>query len=227
MKMTQLQYLDAGIYTFPEVAGLVGATQPQVRGWATGYPGSKSEPIIRGEFKRLSWRITLSFKNLIEALFIKCFADEGFSVQAIRAMAEEARRVYEDPHPFARDILFRTDGKAIFAQVFNDVANNELYNLRNHNFAFEDIMEPFLKQPPEYGPDGYAHIWYPRKEDAPHVLLNPAYAFGKPVMEESGIPVRTLSDAVRAEDGDFRKVARWYETSEDEVKEALRFEQLH
>lgn len=167
----------------------------------------------------------MSFKNLIEALFIKCFADEGFSIQAIRTMAEEARKFFDDPHPFARDILFKTDGQQIFAEFLNRVTKKtELYNLKRRNWALNEIMQQFLKEPPQYHVNGYARIWYPRQQIAPHVLLNPAYAFGQPVMDESGIPTRTLFDALRAENGDYKTIARWYEVTEDEVREAERFE---
>jgi uncharacterized protein (DUF433 family) len=220
-----VHYLDAGIYTVPDVARLVRASHAQVRGWVEGHPHSKSKPIVQGEFERLGWRATLSFKNLVEALFIKCFADEGFSVQAIRVMAEEARRFFNDPHPFARNIAFKTDGTSIFAEFWSELRNNaQLYNLKSHNLALRDIMMPFLREPPEYGPDGYARLWRPRREAAPHVVLNPVRAFGQPILERSGVPVRTLVDALAAEQGDYRKVARWYEVEEHEVREAERFE---
>jgi uncharacterized protein (DUF433 family) len=223
--MGSVHYLDAGIYTVPDVAKLVRASQAQVRGWVEGHPGSKSEPIVLGEFERLGWRATMSFKNLVEALFIKCFARAGFSVQEIRLMAEEARTFFDDPHPFARDIAFKTDGRSIFAEFWNEVGHKEqLYNLRSHNHALREIMQPFIHEPPEYGPDGYARLWRPRREEAPNVVLNPVRAFGQPIMESSGVPVRTLTDALKAENGNYRKVARWYEVTEDEVKEAERFE---
>lgn len=225
--MGSVHYLDAGIYTVPDVAKLVRASHAQVKGWVEGHPGSKSPPIVLGEFERLGWRATMSFKNLIEALFIRCFAKAGFSVQEIRTMAEEARRFFRDPHPFARDIAFKTDGKSIFAEFFTQsaLARPQLYNLGTHNLAIYDIMQPFIHEPPEYGEDGYARLWRPRRSEAPHVVLNPVRAFGQPIMETSGVPVRTLTDALKAEKGNYRKVARWYEVTEDEVREAERFEQ--
>lgn len=224
--MSSVHYLDAGIYTVPDVARLVRATQAQVHGWVEGHPGSKAQPIVLGEYERLGWRATLSFKNLIEALFIRCFASAGFTIQQIRTMAEEARRFFDDPHPFARDVAFKTDGTSIFAEFWTRSAldHPQLYNLRNHNLAIYEIMQPFIREPPEYGEDGYARLWRPRREAAPHVVLNPLRAFGQPIMESSGVPVQTLLDALRAEEGNYRKVARWYEVTEDEVREAERYE---
>jgi hypothetical protein len=50
--MGSVHYLDAGIYTVPDVAKLVRASQAQVRGWVEGHPGSRSQPIVLGEFDR-------------------------------------------------------------------------------------------------------------------------------------------------------------------------------
>jgi uncharacterized protein (DUF433 family) len=220
-----IHYLDAGIYTVPDVAHFVRASHAQVRGWVEGHAKSKAPPIVLGEFERLGWRATMSFKNLIEALFIKCFADEGFTIQAIRLMAEEARRFFNDPHPFARNVAFKTDGKYIFADFWDELQQKRgLYNLKNHNHAIDEIMRPFLREPPEYGADGYAKLWRPRRDVAPNVILNPVRSFGQPIIAQSGVPVRTLVDALKAERGNYRKVARWYEVSEDQVKEAERFE---
>ena len=121
--------------------------------------------------------------------------------------------------------MFKTDGQQIFAEILNHVSRKtELYNLKKHNWALNEVMQSFLREPPQYDVDGYARVWYPRQEIAPHVILNPAYAFGQPVLDESGIPTRTLVDALRAENDDYKKVARWYEVSEDAVREAERFE---
>ncbi|MEQ1801793.1 MAG: DUF433 domain-containing protein [Gammaproteobacteria bacterium] len=173
----------------------------------------------------MGWKVTLGFRNLIEALFIKSFADVGFSLHAIRAMAEAARELFSDPHPFARQLTFSHDNRAIFAELVNTTGEKDLYNLRRRNYAFEPIMRAFLRQPITFEAGGYAKEWYPRKDVAPNVVVTPRVAFGQPVMRRSRVPTRALFDALSAEHGSHRTVAKWYEVSEAEVREAEAFEQ--
>lgn len=225
--MGNIHYLDSGIYTIRDAARLVDISQAKVRGWITGYPSSAAGPIIPSEFDRIDHHIALSFKNLIEALFVKNFADHGVSIQAIRIMADEAKRILDNPHPFATDVLFRTDGKIIFAEILDKAAREvHLYDLKQRNWAIDQIIRPFLRKTVVYGPEGYAMRWFPRKRQAPNVMVTPTHAFGQPVLEKSGVPTETLVDALKAEGGDYERVARWYEVSPNEVREAERFETL-
>ena len=141
-------------------------------------------------------------------------------------MAEEAKRLLRDEHPFTR-LRFRTDGVKIFAEMLNAASNKkELYDLKTHNWAIEKVMHQFLKAPVEFNAKGYANVWYPRKRKAPNVVITPTKAFGQPVLQDSGVPTSTLADALEAEGGDYMRVARWYEVSPQRVKEAKRFEEL-
>jgi len=60
-------------------------------------------------------------------------------------------------------------------------------------------------------------------EDTP-VVIDPARAFGQPIVSHAGIPTATLADAVAAE-GSVAKVARLYQVEQRSVRAALRFEQ--
>jgi uncharacterized protein (DUF433 family)/DNA-binding transcriptional MerR regulator len=225
--MGSVHYLDSGIYTVTDASRLLGISASKVRGWVAGHPGSEAGPIIPTEYDKLGRRIALSFKNLIEALFVKNFADHGISIQSIRVMAEEAKRILNTAHPFATEIMFKTDKKRIFAQIFNDsIKEVQLYDLKKRNWTIESIMRDFLTDAVVYGPEGYAHLWYPRKEQAPHVVVTPTHAFGQPILKDSGVPTETLLDALDAEDGDYIRVAKWYQVSPEDVLEARKFEHL-
>jgi uncharacterized protein (DUF433 family) len=220
----QATYLDAGIYTIRDAVRLTGASEGQIRGWARGHPGSRAKPLLLAEYEQLGWRIPLSFKNIFETILIKAFSDFGISIQGIRAMAEEAREMLGDDHPFTR-VKFKTDGQKIFAEMLNTSSKQkELYDLRTRNWAIERVMRQFLKAPVKYNADGYANVWYPRKKIAPHVVITPTKAFGQPVLEDSGVPTETLVDAIEAEGGNYARVARWYVVPVDQVREAKRFE---
>lgn len=189
----------------------------------------KAEPIIANQIARIDGRIALSFINLIESLFIAQFSKKGIHVRAIRAMAEEAKRLFKNPHPFATEHVFRSDGQTIFAEIIETIGDKKLtrlYNLKRHNYAFLELLKGKFHEKVVYGPEGYAHLWYPRKRQFPNVLLNPSVAFGRPVMQDSGIPTETLYDAFLAENKDANAVAKWHKTTADSVREAVNFERI-
>jgi hypothetical protein len=41
--------LSTGIYTVPEAAALIGVTERRIRGWISGYSGTKRAPLIENE----------------------------------------------------------------------------------------------------------------------------------------------------------------------------------
>jgi uncharacterized protein (DUF433 family) len=203
---------------------LLDIPQQNLRGWVRGYHGTKCEPLIQSDLKPIANRIALSFVNLIEARFITAFAKHGVSVLAIRYMADEAERFLSHPHPFATDMIFRTDGRTIFMLAADATGDQALYDLRKHNFGFTQILKAEFKKDVIYGGAGLAEAWYPRKRSTPRVLVNPKIAFGQPAMEDSGIPTEAIYDAFIAEDNDYSAVARWFDIHIDRVREAINFE---
>lgn len=217
-----MSYLDTGIYTIPAAARLVGVSEAKIRGWISGYHHSRAAPIVVNELGRLGRTVALSFKNLVEAIFIKGFADKGVPVRAIREMAVHAREMLNDEHPFATEVIFKTDKRAIFAELLDKaLGDKRLYDLKTKNWAIEEIIRPFLVGAVVYGPR-YANAWHPRFDLAPNVIVMPSVAFGQPTIRR--VPTRALSDAVRAEGGDIETVARWYKLDIKDVQEAHRFQ---
>lgn len=223
-QMNRTALLSAGIFTIPMAARLLDMPQQNLRGWVRGYSGTACDPLIPSEFKAISNRIALSFVNLIEARFIAAFASQGVSVRAIRYMVNEAKRVLSHPHPFATEMIFRTDGRTIFMQAADATGDQALYDLRGRNFAIADVLKQEFKKSVIYGGSGIAEAWYPRKEVAPDVLVNPKVCFGQPAMADSGIPTEAIFDAFIAEERNYSGVARWFDIHVDRVKEAVDFE---
>ena len=221
--MGQRNYLNMGLYTIPEAARLLHIPHARLRRWIQGDPHGAVHPLLTNEIQRIDRQIAISFLNLIEALFISKFIQYGLHVKSIRAMAEEAADFLGTPHPFATNILFKTDGKRIFAHVEKQSDDPRLYDLKKRNWALEPVLGPYLITAVDYGKAGYAKRWYPNKR-TPHVILNPAASFGHPVLNDSGIPTRALYDAFMAEDRNAPIVAKWFDVPVQRVKEAVRFE---
>lgn len=226
------EYLHTGVYTVSDAARLIGVPTHRVRRWLCGDPHDyRVGPLIKNELPVIEESIAMSFVNLIEALFIARFAEYGVHVRSIRAMAEEAKEFIleqygeDTDHPFATDILFKTDGRDICAEVAKKHNDIRLYSLRKHNYALEPIIGPSLKEAVSYK-GLHAHRWYPHKKKAPHVVVNPTASFGQPVLDDSGIPTRVLYDAYLAEEQNESVVAKWFEITKQRVREAVRFEML-
>lgn len=220
----QSSLLSTGIYSISQAATLLNIHPLRLRGWVCGKRDAKHGPLIRTQLPRVDRRIALSFVNLIEAKFIAAFAVRGVSVLSIRYMAEEAERFLEHPHPFATDWIFTTDGKRIFARSAERANDPCLYDLKGRNYAMNDILGREFMEDVQFSASGLAGTWFPRKEIAPSVLVNPKISFGAPALESSGVPTEALCASYLAEDCDARAVARWFEVPEDEVLQAVYFE---
>lgn len=219
-----IELLSRGIYSIPMAAKLLSIEQRNLRGWVRGQYGATGTPIIPSEFDPISNHYAMSFVNLIEARLISAFANVGVSVRAIRYMVDEARRVMSHPHPFATEMVFKTDGKTIFMQAADATGDPKLYDLRKKNFAIIQVVEREFKRDIVYGGSGVASMWYPRKGIAPSVILSPKIAFGSPAVDEYGIPTEAIYDSYLAENNDAQAVARWFDIPVSRVNDAISFE---
>jgi uncharacterized protein (DUF433 family) len=220
--MVNSELSGMGIYTVSQAARILGTTPTRVRGWAFGYPNTKSDPIIKNELSNLDGQLAISFASLIEARFINEFAKQGVAVRSIRIMAEEARRAFETPHPFA-NVRFRTDGKVIFADVAELTGDKKLYDLKAKNWVFYDIITGSLNKGVHFDElSGNAKYWEPA--NTKNIILHPKIAFGEPVLRDSKIPTRTLFDAFNVEGETYKSVAKWYGIQEQDVTNAVKYE---
>lgn len=143
----------------------------------------------------------------------------------MRYMAEEAERFLQHPHPFATDWIFKTDGKKIFVEAAERTEDPCLYDLKGHNFAMHGILAKEFMGDVQFSTSGVADAWFPRIDIAPNVRVTPKVAFGSPAIEKNGVPTEALFAALQAEGGDVATVAAWFDVSENDVIEAVRFEE--
>jgi uncharacterized protein (DUF433 family) len=219
-----MSLLDSGIYTVPEAARLLGLPNQRARGWIAGYPRTRGAPIIKNQIEKIDDQVAMSFVNLMEARFLEVFSSHGIHLNSLRLMAQEAKEILDDPHPFAKHLVFKTDGRKVFAEVAEKTDDKRLYDLKTKNWAYYDILVEGLIKGANYDPSGIAKYWKPRPSVAPNVIVHPKIAFGQPVLKDSHIPTIALFDAFNAEGETYESVARWYEIKENKVKEAVRFE---
>jgi uncharacterized protein (DUF433 family)/DNA-binding transcriptional MerR regulator len=221
-----INLLSSGIYTVSEAAALIGVSQRRIRGWIIGYSDSKKSPLIQnelGEFGQIKGRIAFSFANLMEMKFIKFFEDEGVKRSHIRSIFEEFRNTLKIPHPFATTEVYRTDGRKILEEIALKNKSIFLYDLKTKNYEMQPLIVDTLRRDVIYDARGIAMAWYPRKHLAPNVIIHPSLSFGRPILQESRIPTKTISDAVKVETK-LRSVSEWFDIPEKQVRQAVIFE---
>jgi uncharacterized protein (DUF433 family) len=214
--------LETGVFSIPETAYLVGASQAEVRTWVDGRKGRQA-PVIENELGRVDGKLAISFKNLMEIKFIAFFARAGVPLHEIRAIMADARRLFNNPHPFATSAVFHTDGKKILAEIARENGIESLFDLRSKNYEMKPIVLASLKSDAVYDPNGSARVWFPRRRAFPNVVINPRRAFGRPILKDSGIPTAAIANAFRAEK-DAKVVALQFEIPRGHAREAFDFE---
>ena len=214
-----------GLYTVKEASLLTGITPINIRRWLYGYENSSGEkriePLWHPQLENSELE-GLGFHDLLEIRFVNAFRKYGVSLQSIRLASLSAKELYDSPYPFTCK-HFRTDGRNIFAKVFEETGEEKLIELTKKQYVIREVINPSLYAGIEFEED-VATKWYPvaRKKS---VVLNPKISFGKPIVEKYGVPTSTLYEAYCVEK-DKKLVARIYDVSVDKVSDAIEFEEL-
>ena len=96
------------------------------------------------------------------------------------------------PHPFCTR-KFKTDGRTVFAEVYDESGEKSLLELTKSQHYFEKIIAPYL-QGLEFKED-VAVRWWPMGTRRT-VVIDPLRSFGQPIVSDRGIPTSVLAQAV-------------------------------
>ncbi len=209
-------HLGYGVYPIPVAARIVGVPPRRIRYWLDADDGLVARRYSREEE-------TVSFLELMELMFIQMFRIEDVSLQTIRKAAETAGRRFRTNYPFAVR-RFDTDGKTIFGTLLRDSDNREIVeDLKRGQYVFKQVMRPFFKNL-EYGKQEAMRYWPLSKNG--RIVLDPERRFGQPIDSSTGVPTKTLYEAVVAGSGqDTATVAEWFDVPQKAVEQAVAFEQ--
>jgi uncharacterized protein (DUF433 family) len=228
-----------GVYAGAEALRLINFTRhPQTPGrlvsgriiarWLHGFVykdrGGKirhSAPLWRPDYANDDDTIELSFRDLIELRFVKAFRDLGLGLPTIRNCFKRAVDEVHNDRPFSTR-RFRTDGRTIFLEITHDVREGELIDLKRRRRAFHRVVAPMLRDL-EFDADAVA-LWFPLGISRKSVVIDPARAFGRPIILDGRVPTEILFEAVRIE-GSPEKVAKLYEVPLPAVRQAVMFQQ--
>lgn len=97
-----------------------------------------------------------------------------------------------------------------------------MVDLRRRQNVFHRVVEPSLHGL-EFEADALAR-WFPLGRARGSIVVDPARAFGRPIVASGGVPVETIVEAVKVE-GTLERVAPLYEMPVAAVRDAVEFRQ--
>jgi len=216
-----------GVYGVTEASHLLGLPANTVRRWLGGYRSGSAgqekqmEPLWGIQLGRVEGKTQLGFLDLMQLRIVGRLAEEGISRQAIRAGLALASKMLGGEHPLVTG-RFRTDGQGIFLEVAEATGDPSLIDLRTGQWGLHRIIEPSFKDVDLE--DDLVARWWPLGHNRP-IVLDPRRSFGKPIIERTGVPIRTLCEAMDREKS-IARVARWYEVAAEDVERALEARRL-
>jgi uncharacterized protein (DUF433 family) len=224
------EFLGAGIYSIPHAARLARVPARTVRRWILGYQYrygehlQSSAPVIKGHNIQDEDELVLTFRDLLEVMFVHSFRRHGVSWTTLRVASDKASELVGDDHPFST-LRFRTDGQSVFADIAEMTGKKSLLDLVKNQYALRSVMLHGLleKLDFEIAADRKLPLrWWPAGKRK-SVVVDPTRRFGEPIVAVEGVPTRVL--ALAAEGGESpERIARWYETSVKAVRHAIDFE---
>jgi uncharacterized protein (DUF433 family) len=219
--------LQSGIYTVPEAARLAGVSPWRVRRWLKGYEfrvkhGRHRSPAVwNSQIDPIDHAVALGFLDLLEVRCVDAFISAGVTWKTLRQVHGRAQTLLRHTHPFCTN-QFGTDGKTIFMEVREGNDEVTLWDMRDLQRVFDQIIRPFLRNV-EFDSGRVPRRWWPLGMNR-LVALDPRRSFGQPIIFHDGVPTSVLARSVHA-NGSAEEVARWFEIRPASVHEAVEFEQ--
>lgn len=227
MAENHFTFLNTGIYTVPDASRLTGVSTGRIRRWLRGYRFRSGErqrhspPLWQGQLSPIDNSWALGFLDLVEIKFVDAFLNHGVSWVMLRGAHERASQEFQQSHPFCTN-QFGTDGRTIFAALHEETGEESLVDIARNQKVFGQIVRPFLKEL-EFEPGKMVARWRPMTTRR-LVVLDPMRNFGRPIVVHHGVPTEVLAKAASA-CGSVKEVSQWYELPEDEIEDAIEFEQ--
>jgi uncharacterized protein (DUF433 family) len=165
---------------------------------------------------------TLSFANLIEAHVLRALRTErGVPLAAVRTALSYAERQLKIDQLLLRKELC-TAGGNLFLERYGELINLSA----SGQLAMRRIFAAHLDRV-EWGKRGSAVRLYPfviaELADSKPILIDPAVAFGRPVVEKAYVSTRSILERIDAGET-VADIAADYELTPQAVEEAVLFE---
>jgi uncharacterized protein (DUF433 family) len=221
---------DFPAYTLKDVAKSLGLPASTLRAWLRGQ--ANFERVFTPPTDATTSR-ELSFFNLIEAFVIaELRRKHEVPMSDVRASLAYLTRIYKTPHPLAT-----VDLHIFNRELFAALDGRNINVTRGGQWPLEEVIKDLLRRV-DKGEHGIQRF-YPVLAPPPGVkrslatdlaayrpiVVDPEVAFGRPVINGTGIPTEVIADRRRGGDS-IRAIAEDYDRPEKEIREALAFEGL-
>jgi uncharacterized protein (DUF433 family) len=214
-------------YTFTEAAHYLRLPVTTLRAWCTGQDyrsKGKTRHYLRVIRLDGSGDEGLSFLNLVEAHVLSGLRRiHHIPLPKIRQALDWVNKRLKMPRPLA-EARFATDGVNLYVEHISQLIAAD----KGGQLAMREIIDAYLRRV-ERNPQGVPIKLYPftRKEPTTDtertVVIDPAIAFGRPVLAGTRVPTAVLADRFKAGDG-LQDLADDYRTTSQTIEEALRCE---
>jgi uncharacterized protein (DUF433 family) len=217
---------DIPTYTIPDTARYLRIPAGTVRSWTVGrsYPVTEGkrffEPLIAvtPQTPRL-----LSFTNLIEIHVLRAIRKHHkIQLDKVRAALDFLEAQLSIAHPLAHE-EFRTDGISLFIERYGTLINASAQGQTQLKAVLTQHLERI-----EPDDSGLAIKLYPfTRSDEAHnprlVVIDPRIAFGRLVIDGTGIPTSIIAERYKAGDS-LQDLTEDYDCDLSQIEEAIRCE---
>lgn len=214
-------FTNIGLYSPKQAERLIGVEAEKIRRWLMPARSTKG-PLWEPEPQALGAEDTLSFKDLLELRAVAQFRRHNVSLSVIREALHTLSDYLQRDYPLINPQL-STDGKKVFLKLLEESGEIAITDLSNRQNAFSDVITPSLIAGIEFDAKGEPIRWQPDPEDL-GIVIDPRFAFGKPIVLPSHMPTSTLAQAAEVE-GSAEDAARAYDVTQEEVERAVKFEE--
>jgi uncharacterized protein (DUF433 family) len=219
--------LSTPAYPFIEAAHYLNVPLSTLRAWCLGQGYREDgrtrrfQPLIRLDGKD---RRALSFLNLVEAHVLTAIRRQHHvPLPKVRQALSYVSKKLNIQRPLAES-EFQTDGMDLFLDKLGSLINVT----QAGQTEMAEIIRDHLKRIDRDAKGVPVRLFlFTRKDDLGDqpspVVIDPRIAFGRPVLAGRSVPTAVLADRFKAGDT-LNQLAEDYETSPQEIEEALRCE---
>jgi len=179
--------LGNGIYTMPDLALILGLSQPKVRRWMNEYWNTefldkKGKKYSTGEGQS---KVT-DFKTLIEFFVFYQLREMNIGVKKIFDAHARISSQLKTQYPFA-SVEILANKKDIFYSLSEEASVNAN---KTQQIGFKVLIESFCKKI-EFSNDKIAERFYPLGKEK-SVVVDPSHQFGQPTINGTNILAETI-----------------------------------
>jgi uncharacterized protein (DUF433 family) len=206
--------VSVALYTVAEAAQYVGLPYSTLQGWVS--PGGDRAPLV-SSVPRHGYEASIPFIGLAEAYVLHAARRAGVPRTRIRPGVQAVKDELGLEHALASRLLY-TDGAELLVKYAADDEDLEVARTRQRQLT-QTVKEQLHVI--TYAGDGYAaRLRLPGYGPA-EVIVDPAIAFGYPVVKEAGARVKDLLERFWAGEA-LRTIAYDFELSEEAVEAIVR-----